>query len=204
MTLAALDIETDTSPLTDEEKAAGYTARGLDPRITRITSIAIATDRGTTVCSNAPEESILARTFHLLRTIDPALLVTWNGAVFDMPFIHDRALRYPSLRGRLSALKMTPNPEIVPKYDPTPGHEGGYTVTWGRTPHLDMAYIAKADAEARGVKWSLKPYAQALGFEPIEVDRAKMHELTEQEERDYVASDAIVTREIAKRVLGYH
>lgn len=198
MALAALDIETDTSPLTEQEKAAGFTSRGLDPRITEITSIAIALEDGAPLVFDGDEETVLGETINALAEISPSLLLTWNGAVFDLPFIHDRA----KVRGLETGLLLEPNPGIVPKYDPTPGHEGGYTAYWGKSTHVDVAYLVKADADARGMKWSLKPYARSIGLDPIEVDRERMHELTPEQLRDYVASDAVVTLEIGKRALG--
>ena len=198
MNIVALDIETDTSPLTEQEKQAGYTARGLDPRITPITSIALATGDDVLVFDGTTEEKILTQTIQAMQEIDPTILATWNGAVFDLPFIVDRSKLYDLNAG----IHLVPNPAIVPKYDPTPGHEGGYSATWGLATHIDVAYVVKADADARDVKWSLKPYAKSIGLNPVEVDRTKMHLLTPEEQHDYVASDAIVTREIALRALG--
>lgn len=197
--LTALDIETDTSPLTEDEKAAGYTARGLDPRITRITSIALYSDGGITSVFADSEEAILASTRYVLAELNPSILVTWNGAVFDLPFISDRAARH----GIWLPLNLTPNPLIVPKYEPTPGHAGGYSATWGNAKHIDIAYVVRDSAKLRGVKWSLKPYAQSIGLDPVEVDREKMHLLTKAEETRYVASDAKVTHQIAERTLGF-
>lgn len=198
MNIVALDIETDTSPLTQEEKDAGFTARGLDPHITPITSIALATEHHTAVFDGPTEEDIIKHATMALDSLEAGLIVTWNGAVFDLPFIVDRAKLYDLDPG----FSLIPNPAIVPKYDPTPGHEGGYTSYWGQATHVDVAYLVKADAELRGVKWSLKPYAQSIGLDPVEVDREKMHELTPAQLCEYVASDARVTLEVAKRALG--
>lgn len=198
MNIVSLDIETDTSPLTEQEQLDGFTARGLDPRITAITSIALATETGTQVFDDNPEDVILDGLVDYMARLDPTLVVTWNGAVFDLPFISDRAALYGIEHG----INLIPNPLLVPKYDPTPGHAGGYSATWGSGTHIDVAYVVQADAEARDVKWSLKPYAQSIGLNPVEVDRTKMHELTPEQEREYVLSDAIVTLEIAKRALG--
>lgn len=193
----SLDIETDTSPLTEQEKAEGYTARGLDPHITEITSVAVAYDGHTAVFDDSSEQEILEATQSVITMVNPSVLVTWNGSVFDLPFIDFRS----RLHGVNTSLKLVHNPQIVPKYDPTPGYEGGYSATWGNAVHIDVAYLVKDEAERQGVKWSLKPYAQSIGLDPVEVDRTKMHDLTPAQLREYVASDAIVTLEIARRKL---
>lgn len=197
MKLAALDIETDTAPLTDEELAAGYTSRGLDPHITEITAISVATDDAILVFDEGGEDNILRNTIQAIAYINPTALGTWNGAVFDLPFITDRA----RLHGLETGIRLNPNPDIVPKYEPTPGHEGGYDAMWGSAHHIDVAYAMKDTAERLGVKWSLKPVAKALGFQPVEVDREKMHELTLEELHEYVASDANITLELLRRAL---
>lgn len=197
MKLAALDIETDTSPLTGVELAAGYTSRGLDPRITRITAISIAAEDFSLVYQGDSEYQILRDAIKAIAHINPTALGTWNGAVFDLPFIVDRARLYDLDTN----IHLTPNPDIIPKYEPTPGHEGGYDATWGRSHHIDVAYAMKDEAERLGVPWSLKPVAKALGFDPVEVDRQKMHELTVEELEEYAASDAVITLALLRRAL---
>lgn len=188
-----LDIETDTSPLTDEEKAAGFTSRGLDPAITPITAIALATEYGPYVMCDMDEKVMLTKLDRLLSVLEPGILATWNGAVFDLPFIDARA---KSL-GLSIGLGLTPDSTIVPKYQPTPGYDGGYRATWAGHHHLDLAYEVKEEAAALGIPWSLKPYArEILGREPIQVDREQMHTLTAEELHEYVASDAIITRDL--------
>jgi hypothetical protein len=66
---------------------------------------------------------------------------------------------------------------------------------------MDVAYELKEYAEVQGVPWNLKPVARSLGFDPVEVDRSKVHLLSPKEMADYVASDALVTRELSKLVL---
>jgi hypothetical protein len=50
-----------------------------------------------------------------------------------------------------------------------------------------------------GIPCGLKPLARLLGFVPVEVDREAIHELSAKELEDYVASDAILARELALR-----
>lgn len=98
MNLLALDIETDTSPLTEAEKAAGFTARGLVPEITPVTAVAFADETGARahhLDAQADEARLLAAVAYLVNGFAQAnpgaALVTWNGSVFDLPFLADRA-----------------------------------------------------------------------------------------------------------------
>lgn len=201
-----LDIETDTTPETPEELAAGYKPgnRGLDPRIGRVTSAAVAFDGGCKVFRHDDEAELLSDLYSWLHDQEPGLICTWNGANFDFPFLHDRAEANELDVRRY--LHMTVDPALAPKYAPLPGHKSGYRVDFEtrskvRHAHLDLAYALKAKAEQLGVKWSLKPVMTALGVDMIEVDRTKMHLLTPEEEEAYVASDAIGTRVGAIKLL---
>lgn len=206
----ALDIESDT------------TINGLDPRVAAITSIALA-DAEETAVFTGEEREILLDTQAWLSDRPAGLLTTWNGAVFDLPFISDRAITTGLLAresggivGDHFGLVIEPDAGLVPKYEPTPGHEGGYRGWWYRVGapgaavrtgcdphvHLDVCFAYRRWAAEQGVSWSLKPVAKALGFTPVEVDRERMHELTDEELRAYNASDAVITRALALRILG--
>lgn len=196
MTLVALDIETDTSPLTQDEIDAGYAPRGLDPRIGAITDVVVYGDHHDEVLTGQ-EDDILRRLSNILNDAAEGTLVTWNGACFDLPFIHDRAKQL----GVETGLVITDDASIVPKYEPLPGHVGGVVAHWGNLRHVDVAYKVKNDAAERGIPWSLKPYVrEVLGIEPVEVDRERMHELTAAEKDAYVRSDGIVTYKLARHL----
>lgn len=200
--MEALDIETDTSELTEEEKAAGWTARGLVPAITPITSVGLHDGERTLLLhrdDHGGEEGVLTTLVDAL--VDgTGPVVTWNGSVFDMPFIADR-IRLLGLDRLLGAFELTPDPDVVPKYEPLPGHDGGYAVRVAGREHVDLAYLVREDAADRGVSWSLKPYVKAvLGVEPVEVDRTAMHLLTKEEHDAYLASDAVVTWQLARHL----
>lgn len=204
--LLSLDIETDTSPLTDAEKAAGFTSRGLVPEITPVTAVAFADENGARahhLSTQGNERHLLAAVAYLVhafaRQHPDAVLVTWNRSVFDLPFLADRA-RIVGLGEQWYAnLELTPDPSFVPKYEPLPGHDGGYAATWNGLRHIDMAYVDKDECLAAGVSWSLKPWAKHLGMDPVEVDRTRMHELTAEELDAYVTSDAVITHGLAAR-----
>lgn len=208
MTIFALDIETDTSPLTEAEKAAGFTARGLDPRITPVTAVAMHAGGNSHVLhaddSADGEPALLEQVGAFMigagaNRNSGGVLVTWNGSVFDLPFLADRARILGVLDYWYAGLDLTPDPSFAPKYDPLPGHDGGYRATWCGLPHIDIAYVDKDECLAAGVSWSLKPWAKHLGMDPVEVDRSRMHELTREELDAYVASDARITHDLAVR-----
>lgn len=199
-TYVALDIETDTSPLTKAEKAAGLGPRGLDPGHTPVTDVAFC-GRDFHEVFTGDEVAVLTDTFELISMLDRSeVLVTWNGSVFDLPFLAARASKH----GIAVPYDLVLDPAIVPKYDPTPGFEGGYrALIDGRDRHVDLAYVAKPFAQELGVSWSLKPFAQhCLGESLVSVDRTNMHLLTENQRRAYVASDADGTFRLIPYLLG--
>lgn len=199
-----LDIETDTTPETPEELAAGYKPgnRGLDPRIGSVINIAIAHADGEEVF-RGPESEMLSAAFRWLQQAPVGLISTWNGSPFDFPFLADRLRANGDAR---DWLRMSPNPDLKPKYEALPGHAGGYdvsvpTIAGVDHAHLDVAYALKAKAAELGVSWSLKPVMKALGVDMVEVDRERIHLLTPAEQDAYVASDARGAREAAIRLL---
>ncbi len=200
--LIGLDIETDTSAVSDVERARGFTSRGLDPRITPIVALSVAkrNEHGDLVCEvwTGDEAKILEQTQSWLEKQPHSILVTWNGSVFDLPFIDARA----GHTGVNLDLRLTHHPGIVPKYQSTPGYYGGYDASWAGHATRDIAYEVKGVAERRGVEWSLKPFARSVGLEPVEVDRDAIHELDESDLRTYVASDAAMTLLVAERFSG--
>lgn len=191
-----LDIETDTTP------AADGTARGLDPATTSVVNVAVATDDDEVVF-RGEESDLLHALDSYLYSLPSGLIATWNGAVFDLPFLQDRAVRL----GITLNLRIAADPAIEPKYEPLPGHLGGYVASWkNRTDvahaHLDVAYAFKDKLAAEGVQWSLKPAARHYGLSPVEVDRTAVHLLSPTEQDRYVASDAKVTRTLAQMLLA--
>jgi DNA polymerase elongation subunit (family B) len=200
----ALDIETDTSDLTPAEEEAGYLPRGLDPRIGRIVNVGLCLD-GDTLVLKGDERDILLELEKTLNELPPGLLSGWRTGPFDLPFINYRAAKLNVPTG----LRVQYEPQLGGKYKPIGGHEGTYIATWfNQSPiphaHLDIAVSYERVAEEHEVQWSLKPVARALGMSPIEVDRTKIHLLSEAEADAYVASDAYVTYKLTLRVLGLH
>jgi|688.fasta_scaffold533254_2 DNA polymerase elongation subunit (family B) len=186
--MTALDIETET-------RFGG----GLDPLGSSVVAVALAFDDGATlVFDDSDERALLARVDEVLRN-RRGLLLTWNGAGFDLPFIAARArvLGHDALPD--FGLVTQSDPALPVKYAPPPGLGGPVRARWHSTAHVDVAHLYRDLAEAQGLQWSLKPIARHHGLEPVEVDRTAIHELSPAELEAYVASDALVTLELARR-----
>lgn len=184
LTLASLDIETDTS-----------NGGGLDPTRSAVTAAAVAFDDTDPVVLTGNEASIIAGIDELLGARS-GFLLTWNGACFDLPFLIARA----EALGVATRLEYQRDATIACKYAGVPGLGEPVRARWGGTVHLDIAPLFEKIAENRGVAWSLKPVAQSFGFEPVEVDRANVHLLSPAALSAYVASDAVVTLDLARQL----
>lgn len=186
MLLTALDIETDTSD----------GVNGLDPTSSRVVAVALAfNDRVPVVFDDADEATLLRRLDEALR-VRTGLLMTWNGAGFDIPFLVARAA---ALGVDLSCV-IRRDPALPVKYDPPPGLGCAVHARWAELDHVDVSHLYRLRAAAVGVAWSLKPVARHMGLQPVEVDRTAIHELTATELHDYVVSDAVITLELARRL----
>jgi len=176
------DIETDT--------ATG----GLDPRTSAILAVAVATEHEERVFAG-PEQRVLEVVDEHLRRLPPGVLVTWNGATFDLPFVADRAGRAAVRLG----LDLVPDPSIPLRRAPLPGHTSAYRATWHDHVHLDAYQVYRWAAQRLGVSGSLKSIARLVGFEPVEVDRSRVHALPTRDLCLYCASDARLARILALR-----
>ncbi len=180
--LYGLDIETDTA--TD----------GLDPAVSAVLAVAVSTPWHDTVLTG-PEAELLARLDHHLATLPRGVVVTWNGAAFDLPFIAERAAR----AGVVLGLRLAEDPGLTVRR-PLPGHRAGYRATWHGHQHLDAYRLYRADVgRALRVSCSLKSIARLVGLTPVEVDAARVHELSPDALASYVASDARLARQLLER-----
>lgn len=160
-----------------------------------IVAIAVATANDSKVFTGS-EADILVDVDRYLLDLSPGVLVTWNGARFDLPFIADRA----SLLGISLGLHMVADGRSRSHREPLPGHAGGYLAHWHSHAHLDAYLVYRADVGASlGLPCGLKVLARLAGLEPVEVDRTMIHALSEELLNAYVASDAELTRELALR-----
>lgn len=196
-----LDIETDTNALGDG------TPTGLDQRVAAVTSITIvSSDEDIIALEDKNEGRLLNVVSEFFGDSEPGIIDTWNGSVFDMVFLHDRALLHgPEGTGLLKGdfgIELVPDPLIIPKYDPLPGHQGGYQVTWFGHSHQDIAYDYKEyclAADPSGKLWSLKPCCEHFGIKMKHVDRARVSDLSPAERLEYNISDSLGTKELVMR-----
>jgi DNA polymerase elongation subunit (family B) len=178
-----LDIETDT------------TTDGLDPDRSAVVAIALVGPDSTHVF-DGPEASSLRALDDTLRDLPDGIVATWNGAAFDLPFLARRAAR----SGTRLGLELALDPSIAMRSDAMPGETGAYRARWFGHVHLDGYRLYRADVgRLLGLSCGLKPMARLVGLDPVQVDRASLHELSDDEVRAYVASDARVTRELVLR-----
>jgi DNA polymerase elongation subunit (family B) len=191
-------MENGTATVAAEHYALDIETTGLDCRSDRVISAAIYSPTATVVMDDRDEVRLLGRLHSTLVELPPGLLVTWNGSVFDGPFLHRRA----EANG-MPAYAMFPlieDESIVPKYEPQPGFRAcGYhlaipDVDGNVRGHVDVAYAWRQWAADHGVKWSLKPVAKAAGTNGvIEVDRTAVDRLSIPERLAYNLSDVVAT-----------
>jgi hypothetical protein len=178
-----LDIETDT------------TVDGLDPATSPVTAVAVATETGDHVLLG-PEGPMLAQLDRLLAGLPPGLLVTWNGSGFDLPFLADRSRR----TGVPLSLELWADPVISRARSGLAGHDTLYRARWFGHRHLDGYRLYRADVgRSLGLSCGLKPLSRLVGLDPVEVDRTRMQDLTDDALRAYVASDARLARQLVLR-----
>jgi len=176
-----LDIETDT--------AAG----GLDPSRAAVVAVALSGPGGERVITG-PEGRLLRTVDRAVARLEPGILVTWNGAGFDLPFLADRARRI----GVRLGLRLWADPTIVRHRDPLAGHPWSYRASWHAHRHLDAYLAYRSLLAGTELSCSLKATARRAGMRPVEVDVGRLHCLPRGELVRYVASDARTTRLLAE------
>ncbi len=178
-----LDIETDTA------------CDGLDPRVATVVAVAISGADDEVVFTDADERALLAAVDEDLARRRPGVIVTWNGASFDLPFLASRA----EAVGLELGLQLRHDPTLSVR-SALPGHEGAYRARWHGHRHLDAYRVWRNDLHrVVDVSCSLKSVARLTGHVPVEVDRERVHELSAAALHDYVVSDARLARLLALR-----
>lgn len=180
-----LDIETDT------------TTDGRNPNVSRVVAAALVSlDGHATVFRHESERELLLALKEAVSTLSPDDVVcTWNGSGFDLPFI--------AIRSEIVGLELGWDlwrSGRQSKYDPV-GYDYALRARFQSTPHMDISHAYKEISSSLGCSWSLKPVCEALGFEPVTVDRERIHELSLEELDAYVASDAFYTAVLAEFIL---
>jgi DNA polymerase elongation subunit (family B) len=178
-----LDIETDT------------TIDGLDPAVARIVTVALSTADGDEVLAG-PERDLFVTLDRRLAELPAGIVATWNGAVFDLPFLADRAARM----GLVGGLRLRFDPGISLRRRPLRNHPGAYRGRWYGHGHIDGYRLYRTDLRrVLDVSCSLKSVARLVGLTPVEVDRARIHALDGEALAAYVASDARLARILVER-----
>ena len=181
-----LDIETDTRE------------NGLDPRVAAVVTVALA-GPGYEEVFTGPEGRLLLDLDDRIAELEPGVLATWNGAAFDLPFLADRA----ALHGLPLGLRLQHDPSITLRRAPLPGHRGAYRASWYDHGHLDAYRLYRGDVgPALRISCSLKSIARFVGLAPVEVDRTRIHDLSNEALHAYAASDARLARILTERRWG--
>jgi DNA polymerase elongation subunit (family B) len=181
--LYGLDIETDTS------------VDGLDPLVGRVLAVAVSGPR-VVLFDHDDEADLLRRLDQHLAELPPGVIVTWNGARFDLPYLASRA----TIAGVDLGLRLWADPTCRDDRGALPGHTGTYRASWFGHDHLDAYRVYRADVgPALRIGCSLKTVARLAGLAPVEVDASRVHDLTPSEMAAYVGSDARCTAELARR-----
>jgi DNA polymerase elongation subunit (family B) len=184
MPLYGLDIETDT------------TVNGLDPDVAAVVAVAIAGESGNAVLTHPDEAELLRDVAGLLGTLPAGVLVTWNGATFDLPFLDTRA----RLHGVDLGLQLQADSQARTRYRDDPHYRGTFRASWHQHRHLDAFRVYRNDVgRTLGLSCGLKALSRLVGLDPVSVDASRIHDLTPAELREYVASDAHCARELALR-----
>jgi len=182
-TVYGLDIETDT------------TVNGLDPQLAPVVTVAVSGPGFDEVFSGR-ESTLLYDVDLCLRDLAPGVIATWNGAAFDLPFIADRAAIHRLDLG----LRMQLDRSMAMRHAPLPGHDGSYRVAWYGHSHVDAYRLYRGDVgPTLRVSCSLKSIARLVGLAPVEVDRARIHDLSREALHAYAASDARLARVLTER-----
>lgn len=178
--ITGFDIETDTS------------TGGLDPNRSAVVATALSGDFGDEVILGS-EREILERTDRRLAELGPGLLVTWNGAGFDLPFVEHRA----RVLGLELGLRTTEDPFRRNRRDPA---RSAVRARWHDLVHLDGYQLYRADVgRTLGLPCGLKPLARLVGLSPVELDRTTLHTQDIDDVAQYVASDARIAAELVRR-----
>jgi uncharacterized protein YprB with RNaseH-like and TPR domain len=181
-----LDIETDT------------TVNGLDPRVAAVVTVALA-GPGFEEVFTGPEAALLLDLDERLGQLEPGVIATWNGAAFDLPFLADRAAVHELPIG----LRLQHDGAITLRRAPLPGHRGAYRAGWFDHGHLDAYRLYRGDVgPALRISCSLKSIARFVGLAPVEVDRTRIHDLSNEALHAYAASDARLARILTERRWG--
>ena len=205
--VVALDIETNTvgTPFRYPNDTESKHPVGLDPRVSNVTTIALAGDGFAFQVDGgkADESLMLCSLLECMKYMWTSAVVGWNSTYFDVPFMNVRA------QGKMKAEFSVDhrNYGYGPKYGPSEWFSLVANYDWdharvGPTIVWDIAPLFRKWCEKAGVKHSLKPVAKHFGIDMVEVDASKMEALTPEERRAYNLSDANGNAKLGKLLPG--
>lgn len=166
----------------------------------QVTTVAVCSTEHAFVLEDTDEIRLLRALRSHMASLPEGIVVTWNGAAFDGPYLAGRA----DVLGIERPCTLFADRTIAPKYEPQPGfprhgmHPIFDAAGIGLHHHLDVAYLWRQRAETDGVRWALKPVARHLGIDVIEVDRTRMDTLSRPERMAYNLSDVLATLKLAE------
>jgi DNA polymerase elongation subunit (family B) len=193
VSLWAFDIETD---MTARPFGDGVPA-GLDPRVSRVTSVAVAGPR-TWVVSGGEESDLLAEFWTWLLTDVTAgdVVGSWNGGLFDWPFLLHRS----TLAGVHAPVGFGFRDDREPVRGTLPTCPGVLRMILPAGVHVDCWWAYRPMAAHEGISSSLKSVAAFLGVPLLSDSRAvDTPEMTPAELAVYNLSDAYATLTLLDR-----
>lgn len=168
----------------------------------RVKTVAVCSAEHSWVFEDDDETLVLRELRAHMAALPAGVVVTWNGAFFDGPYLAGRA----DTLGVEHPCTLFADRSLTPKYDPQPGfprygmHPIFDACGTGLHAHADIAFAWRELAETAGVHWGLKPVARSEGLEVIEVDRTRMDALSRDERMAYNLSDVHATLGLARRL----
>lgn len=179
------DIETDT--------ANGY---GLRPFRSQITEVVLSARDKSWVFSGDERYILESLAAVLNEQPEGTILAGWNNHSFDNIALQTRA-EFHGVENWNGSLVSTENytgfSSVGPLEDPQ-------SLSWMTSDghvldEVDVFQIKSMCDKMMGLRYTrgLKPFVESMGCSPVKVDRARLHELTEEERVDYVLSDGLAT-----------
>lgn len=111
----------------------------VDPRHSIVIRAVVSTAAGDEVF-DGDEVQLLEELDRLLARLEPGILATWNGAIFDLPYLADRA----GARAVHLGLRLAADPRRRFGGETLPGHRTSYRAAWHRHRHLDVASLYRS------------------------------------------------------------
>lgn len=170
-----LDIEIDT------------TDGAVDPDLAAIRAIGLS-GRGFDHLYTGDEARMLRDLDDRLRSLAPGILATWNGSMFDLPYIARRA----DLLGVELDLVLVADPSATRGRRPLPGHRCGQRAAWGHHRHLDT-FLAYGDTTPQA------PWTSLLGRRRRRGLIADTGDLLNEALHAHAANDARLARVLTER-----